>query len=90
MKNARTGITALLAAAALTAYALAGLAAAGAETEKYGTARDALARRVHELTDTNSELAEKLRRGRADKDALIEALARERLGLEYPGETGTG
>ena len=40
-----------------------------------------------EMADA-SELEAALRQGRADKDEIIEALARERLGLTYPDGTG--
>ena len=78
----------LLAAAALSLYALAGIVAARAEIERYSTARDALGERAVELEAANSELEAALRQGRADKDEIIEALARERLGLTYPDGTG--
>lgn len=77
----------LLAAAALSLYALAGLAAAGAEIERYSRTRDALSARAAELADSNAALEQLLRTGRADRDSVIEALARERLGLVYPDET---
>ena len=79
MKHGRAGMITLLAAAALTAYALAGLASVGAEIDRYGETRSALAERVRELEEANCELEARLNRGRADKNELIEALARERL-----------
>ena len=88
VKHGRAGMITLLAAAALTAYALAGLASVGAEIDRYGETRSALAERVRELEEANCELEARLNRGRADKNELIEALARERLGLRYPDETG--
>ncbi len=89
VKHGRAGMITLLAAAALTAYALAGLASAGAEIDRYSETRDALAAKAQELEEANSELEGMLRQGRADKDGTIEALARERLGLTYPDETGS-
>ena len=76
----------LLAAAALSLYALAGLAAAGAEIDRYSQTRDALSRQAEELRRDNAGLEELLRRGRADRASVIEELARERLGLVYPDE----
>lgn len=88
VKHGRAGTITLLAAAVLTVYALVGLASAGAEIERYSTARDALGERAVELEAANSELEAALRQDRADKDEIIEALARERLGLTYPDGTG--
>ena len=66
--------------------ALAGLAAAGAEIERYSRTRDALSERASELRRENAGLEELLREGRADRASVIEGLARERLGLVYPDE----
>ena len=76
----------LLAAAALSLYALAGIVAARAEIERYSRTRDALSERASELRRENAGLEELLRQGRADRDSMIEELARERLGLVYPDE----
>lgn len=86
MKHGRAGMITLLAAAALSLYALAGLAAAGAEIDRYSQTRDALSRQAEELRRDNAGLEELLRRGRADRASVIEELARERLGLVYPDE----
>ena len=76
----------LLAAAALSLYALAGIVAALAEIERYSQTREALSARAQELEEANAGLEELLRQGRADRDSMIEELARERLGLVYPDE----
>ena len=86
VKHGRAGMITLLAAAALSLYALAGLAAAGAEIERYSRTRDALSERASELRRENAGLEELLREGRADRASVIEGLARERLGLVYPDE----
>ena len=86
MKHGRAGMITLLDAAALSLYALAGLAAAGAEIERYSRTRDALSERASELRRENAGLEELLREGRADRASVIEGLARERLGLVYPDE----
>lgn len=87
MKRGRAGIITLLTAAALAAYALAGLAAAGAEKERSSLMNDALRNELAQLEEANAELTEALRRGRSQKDAAIEDLARDRLGLTYPDGT---
>lgn len=86
VKQARAGIITLLAAAALSLYALAGLAAASAQIERYSQTREELTARASELEEANAGMEELLRKGRTDRDSVIEALARERLGLVYPGE----
>ncbi len=88
MRHGRAVTITLLAAAALGLYALAGLAAASAEIDRYSETRDALSGMVAAMEEANAELEAQLRQGRADKDTFIEALARERLGLEYPSGTG--
>ena len=84
VRRGRVYVMALLTAAALTAYTLTGLQAAGAETERRASARDALEALARSLEEENDELRQLLDRSRADKASAIEALARERLGLAYP------
>ena len=84
VKRGRAGMITLLAAAALSLYALAGIVAARAEIERYSQTREALSARAQELEEANAGLEELLRQGRADRDSVIEELARERLGLVYP------
>lgn len=86
MKHGRAGMMTLLAAAALSLYALAGLAAAGAEIERYSRTREALCARAAELTESNAALEQLLREAEADRESVIEELARERLRLVYPDE----
>ena len=88
VKHGRAGMITLLAAAALSLYALAGLAAAAAEIDRYSETRDALGGEVEALENSNAQLEAKLRQGRAEKDEVIEELARKKLGLVYPDETG--
>ena len=60
----------LLAAAALSLYALAGIVAARAEIERYSQTREALSARAQELEEANAGLEELLRQGRADRDSV--------------------
>ena len=86
MKLTRAGTITLLAAAALSLYALAGMAAAWAEIERYSQTREAFSVKVQALEEENAALEAQLDAGRADKRAIIEKLAREKLGYVYPGE----
>ena len=83
VKNARAALAALLAAAALSLYALAGILRAGAEIERCSRTRQSLEEAAGALETENAALEELLNAGR---DELIEKLARERLGFAYPGE----
>lgn len=76
-----------LAAAALSLYALAGIAAAGAEIERYSQTVEAFSEKARELKEENAELELLLREGRSDRDEIIEKLAGERLNLVLPGQS---
>lgn len=75
MKLSRSGIIALLIAAALSLYALAA---------EYGQRLEELSRRAGELERENAGLERSL--ALSDERGALERAARE-LGLVYPGET---
>lgn len=81
----RAGIITLLAAAALSLYALAGIAGAGAEIERNSRTREAFDAAVYKLDEECAALEALLSAGRKDRAAIAERLAGERLGLVSPG-----
>lgn len=83
MKLSRSGIIALLIAAALSLYALAGIAATESAAAEYGQRLEELSRRAGELERENAGLERSL--ALSDERGALERAARE-LGLVYPGE----
>ena len=84
MKLSRSGIIALLIAAALSLYALAGIAATESAAAEYGQRLEKLSHRAGELERDNAGLERSL--ALSDERGALERAARE-LGLVYPGET---
>lgn len=87
MKLGKARAITFLAAAALSLYALVGIAAAGAEIERYSQTREAFSEMAQELKNENAVLESLLREGRSDRDKTMEKLAGERLNLVMPGQS---
>lgn len=84
MKNARAGIVTLLIVAALSLYALANLTTTKAEIAACRAYRDELLAEAGALESENARLAAEAASG--SEEEITERMARERLGLGYPGE----
>lgn len=83
MRLSRSGIIVLLIVAAISLYALAGIAATEAEAAEYESLLAALGERAAELSEENSRL--ELELSRASEDETIERAAHS-YGLVYPDE----
>lgn len=83
MRLSRSGIIVLLIVAAISLYALAGIAATEAEAAEYESLLAELGERAAELRGENGALSSAL--SRASEDETIERAARS-CGLVYPDE----
>ena len=84
MRRGRAGLITLLVIVALVLYALGSLASTRSQIERYALRADELLAEVNELERENAALEYETRR--SSDDEMIEYIARNRLGLVYPGE----
>lgn len=84
MKIKRAGILTKIVIAAIIIFALWQLVSLSIRVNDAQQARDALQQQAEELTEDNARLQYAL--DNADKESIIAAIARDKLGLVLPGE----